>query len=157
MKNLRQKIQIWELACRKKVEVEKIAYGKNVDWEGNIREGDSNNLSFSHSLFSEFTVVLASWLSWLCESWNLSLMINIHTRILNQADELLKNSCNVILTLTALINSTVIKGLRVRVAFVQRPYYTTQFEIYKWKSQLKVNHKNDTYLTPKFYFNKIFI
>lgn len=108
--NLGQKIQIWELACRKKVRVEGIAQGEEVEWEENIWDGE---LRVSLFLLSEFTV-LASWLFWLCESWSLCLMINVYTRTIDQTNELLQNSCNILLKV--LIKSA---GLTMRAELVE--------------------------------------
>lgn len=73
----------------------------------------TQSLSFSLFLLSEFTV-LASWLFRLCESGSLSLMINVYTRTIDQTNELLQNSCNILLK--ALIKSA---GLRMRAELVE--------------------------------------
>lgn len=146
--NLGQKIQIWELACRKNIRVEGIAQGEEVEWEENIWDGE---LRVSLFLLSEFTV-LASWLFWLCESWSLCLMINVCTRTIDQTNELLQNSCNILLK--ALIKSA---GLTMRAELVETSLHNAICKIQLKKRIDAGDHKNDIYWTPKFDFNQIFM
>lgn len=60
---LGQKIQIWELACRKKFEIEGIAQGEEFKWEGNKWNGNSESLFFSLSFIRIHSVGLMALLA----------------------------------------------------------------------------------------------